>query len=80
MKSKCSEKNKTFIQSGLGNKNPRKRFTLPIHSLKIYGRLNGEHSPKFTQQVSLEYQRWLAERFILFPHSTVIDTYAMRIY
>jgi len=25
---------------------------------------NGEHSPKFTQQVSLEYQRWLAERFI----------------
>jgi hypothetical protein len=26
---------------------------------------NGEHSPKFTQQVSLEYQRWLAERFII---------------
>ena len=25
----------------------------------------GEHSPKFTQQVSLEYQRWLAERFII---------------
>jgi hypothetical protein len=24
-----------------------------------------EHSPKFTQQVSLEYQRWLAERFII---------------
>ena len=30
-------KNKTFIQSGLGNKNPRKRFTLPVHSLKNYG-------------------------------------------
>ena len=27
--------------------------------------VNGEHSPKFTQQVSLEYQRWLAERFII---------------
>jgi hypothetical protein len=26
---------------------------------------NGEHSPKFTQQVSHEYQRWLAERFII---------------
>ena len=26
---------------------------------------NGEHSPKFTQQVLLEYQRWLAERFII---------------
>jgi hypothetical protein len=26
---------------------------------------NGEHLPKFTQQVSLEYQRWLAERFII---------------
>ena len=26
---------------------------------------NGEHSPKFTQQVSLEYQRWLAGRFII---------------
>ena len=25
---------------------------------------NGDHSLKFTQQVSLEYQRWLAERFI----------------
>ena len=24
--------NKTFIQSGLGTKNPRKRFTLPVHS------------------------------------------------
>ena len=27
--------------------------------------VNGDHSPKFTQQVSLEYQRWLAERFII---------------
>jgi hypothetical protein len=26
---------------------------------------NGDHSPKFTQQVSLEYQRWLAECFII---------------
>ena len=25
---------------------------------------NGDHSLKFNQQVSLEYQRWLAERFI----------------
>ena len=25
---------------------------------------NGEHSPKFTQQVSREYWRWFAERFI----------------
>ena len=58
-------KNKTFIQSGLGNKNLRKRFTLPVHSLKNYGPLNGKHSPKFTQQVSPEYQRWLAVRFIL---------------
>ena len=24
---------------------------------------NGDHSPKFTQQVLLEYQRWLAEQF-----------------
>jgi hypothetical protein len=56
---------KTFIQSGLGNKNPRQRFTLSVHSFKNYGPLNGEHSPKFTQHVSLEYQRWLAERFIL---------------
>ena len=27
--------------------------------------INGDHSPKFTQQVSLEYQRWLAQRFII---------------
>jgi hypothetical protein len=26
-------KYKTFIQSGRGTKNPRKRFTLPVHSL-----------------------------------------------
>ena len=26
-------KYKTFIQSGHGTKNPRKRFTLPVHSL-----------------------------------------------
>jgi hypothetical protein len=25
-------KYKTFIQSGCGTKNPRKRFTLPVHS------------------------------------------------
>ena len=33
---------------------------------------NGEHSPKFTQQVSLEHQRWLAERFISGQLSTKI--------
>jgi hypothetical protein len=54
-----------FYPIGLGNKNPRQRFTLSVHSFKNYGLLNGEHSPKFTQHVSLEYQRWLAERFIL---------------
>ena len=26
---------------------------------------NGHHSPKFTQQVSLKYQRWLAEHIII---------------
>ena len=32
---------------------------------KILWIRNGEHSPQFTQQVSLQYQRWLAERFII---------------
>jgi hypothetical protein len=32
--------NKTLIQSGRRTKNPRKRFTLPVHSLKNYGPLN----------------------------------------
>jgi hypothetical protein len=38
--------NKTFIQSGLGTKNPRKRFTLPVHSLKNYGPLNSQTTGK----------------------------------
>ena len=29
---------------------------------KLYTLCNGEHSPKFTQQVSLEYQRWFYYR------------------
>jgi hypothetical protein len=32
---------------------------------KILWIRNGEHPPKCTQQVSLEYQRWLAERIII---------------
>jgi hypothetical protein len=34
-------------------------------NLSVTDEGNGDHSPKFTQQVSLEYQRWLAERFII---------------
>ena len=37
--------------------------TTPSKQNKVIN--NGDHSPKFTQQVSLEYQRWLAERFII---------------
>jgi hypothetical protein len=37
---------KTFIQSGRGTKNPRKRFTLPDHSLKNYGPLNSQTTGK----------------------------------
>ena len=29
-----------LIQSSRGTKNPRKRFTLPVHSLRNYGPLN----------------------------------------
>ena len=39
-------KYKTFIQSGRGTKNPRKRFTLPVHSLKNYGPLNSRTTGK----------------------------------
>ena len=39
-------KYKTFIQSGRGTKNPRKRFTLPVHSLKNYGPLNSQTTGK----------------------------------
>ena len=42
-------KHKTFIQSGLGTKNPRKRFTLPVHSLNNYGPLNSETTGKGEQ-------------------------------
>ena len=39
-------KYKTFIQSSRGTKSPRKRFTLPIHSLKNYGPLNSQTTGK----------------------------------
>jgi hypothetical protein len=39
-------KYKTFIQSGRGTKSPRKRFTLPVHSLKNYGPLNSQTTGK----------------------------------
>ena len=39
-------KYKTFIQSGRGTKNPRKRFTLPLHSLKNYRPLNSQTTGK----------------------------------
>jgi hypothetical protein len=39
-------KYKTLIQSGHGIKNPRKRFTLPVHSLKNYGPLNSQTTGK----------------------------------
>ena len=39
-------KHKTFIRSGRGTKNPRKRFTLPVHSLKNYGPLNSQTTGK----------------------------------
>jgi hypothetical protein len=39
-------KYKTFIQFGRGTKNPRKRFTLPVHSLKNYGPLNSQTTGK----------------------------------
>ena len=39
------------------------KFEKSLYCFEIL--FNGEHSPKFTQQVSLEYQRWLAERFII---------------
>jgi hypothetical protein len=32
----------SFIQSGCGTKNPRKRFTLPVHSHKNYEPLNSQ--------------------------------------
>jgi hypothetical protein len=41
-----NSKRKTFIQSGRGTKNPRKRFTLPVHSLKNYGPLNSQTTGK----------------------------------
>ena len=37
---------KTFIQSCLGTTNPRKQFTLPVHSLKNYGPLNSQTTGK----------------------------------
>jgi hypothetical protein len=40
-------KYKTFIQSGCGTKNQRKRFTLPGHSLKNYEPLNSQTTGKF---------------------------------
>ena len=39
-------KYKTFIQSGRGTKNPRKRFTLPVHSHKNYEPLNSQTTGK----------------------------------
>ena len=39
-------KYKTFIQFSRGTKNPRKRFTLPVHSLKNYGPLNSQTTGK----------------------------------
>jgi hypothetical protein len=39
-------KHKTFIQSGRGTKNPRKRFTLLVHRLKNYGPLNSQATGK----------------------------------
>ena len=42
-------KYKTVIQSGRGTKNPRKRFTLPVHSLKNYGPLNSQTTGKEEQ-------------------------------
>jgi hypothetical protein len=39
-------KYKTFIQSCLGTTNPRKQFTLPVHSLKNYGPLNSQTTGK----------------------------------
>jgi hypothetical protein len=40
-------KYKTFIQSGRGTKNQRKkRITLPVHSLKNYGPLNSQTTGK----------------------------------
>ena len=42
-------KNKTVIQSGSGTKNPRKRFTLSVHSLKNYGRLDSQTAGKGEQ-------------------------------
>ena len=38
--------NETFIQCGRGTKNPRKRFSLPVHSLKNYGPLNSQTTEK----------------------------------
>jgi hypothetical protein len=38
--------NETFIQSGRGTKNTRKRFSLPVHSLKNYGPLNSQTTEK----------------------------------
>ena len=37
---------KTFIQSGRETKNPRKRFTLSVDSLKNYGPLNSQTTGK----------------------------------
>ena len=44
--SSVPNKYKTFIQSGHGTKNLRKRFILPIHSLKNYGPLNSQTTGK----------------------------------
>ena len=41
-----SNKYKTFIQSSRGTKSPRKRFTLPVHSLEKYGPLNCQTTGK----------------------------------
>ena len=57
-------KYKTFIQSGRGTKNPRKRFTLPVHSLNNYGPLNIQTSNFIVENVVVMFIYWGTMRVI----------------
>ena len=65
-------KYKTFIQSGRGAKNPRKRFTLPVNSLKNYGPLNSQLEKEKNSNFNVEN---LVVMFIY--RGTILYTYLL---